>query len=791
MIKHFLRLTIRNLIKNKTYVIINILGMGLSLACCIVAYVNHDFAASFDRNHKNIDKIYKIHINKKVQDNMVPYGITPQALAPSLENESTSIQKMTRYNGGDLIMQKGDNVLNKYFAFTDDAYLDMFTYPLKYGNKESILEIGNVILSDKTAKLYFDVENPVGELIKLRNGDEEERSFVVSGVFEPIPENTSMQFDGMMNYKNYLTFYDVENVDWSKFIAGTFIYVDDASKLTELQRTMEKYVPIQNKARADWLIHDFEFIPLTELGVISRDVRATWMWNAPHPAAVIAPTIMALLMLLIACFNFTNTSIAISSKRLKEIGIRKVMGSNKKQLVIQFMSENIVLCLLSLILAVSIATWMVPAYGAMWEGMTLKFDLVEDINLILFLLLLLVFTAILAGAYPSFYISSFEPVGILKGNFQIGKSKKFTYSLLTAQFSFTIMALFASVVFAQNAIYQDTMEMGFDRESIVYTQVSESQEAIRLRNALQNNSMIKSVGVSNHHVGRWTYSRTLSQQEIEIESDMMAFGEGYINTMNMQIVKGRQFDVANKKIDEKYSILVNEKFVQDFGWADPIGQKVTMNDTVKLTVVGVLKDFYYNGFWEEISPMAIRSSSGNHLNFVVAKANVSDMKVVQELMKSEMLKIAPNKPYEGNYQEELLRESQTVNKNVVIMFSFLGMLALVLSAIGLFTLVSLSVQKRTKEIGIRKVLGASIFTIINLLNRNFLFMLIAASVLGTAAAYFAIDGLIASIFSYYKEIDVPTMLVPIVVIFIISLIVSASRIFQSAKRNPVESLRYE
>lgn len=791
MIKHFLKLTLRNLLKNKIFVLINIVGMGLSLACCIVAYVNYDFAISFDHNHEHRDQVYKIHAYKEVQKEMVPYGITPQALAPSFLNKNASVSKISRYTGGDLIIQKGDNVLNKYFGFVDNDYLDMFTYPLKYGNKESILEIGNVILSSETAKLYFDEENPVGQMIKLRNSDQPERSFVVSGVFEPIPENTSMQFDGLMNFENYLTFYEVENVDWGRFVAGTFIYVDDKSQLTQITEQLDSYIPIQNEARKDWVINGFELVSLNVLGAVSRDVNATWMWNAPHPAAVIAPPIMAVLMLLIACFNFTNTSIAISAKRLKEIGIRKVMGSDRRQLVVQFMSENILLCVISLIVGMAVATWMVPAYSAMWEGMTLEFNLLKDYGLILFLFLLLIFTAAIAGAYPSIYISSFEPVGILKGSFQIGSSKKFTYTLLTAQYAFTVMALFASVAFASNAMYQQSMDMGFERESIVYTQVSESQEAKQLRNALMNDPKIESIGISNHHVGRWTYSRTIKQQEFELEADMMVFGENYINTMNLEVVNGRQFDKSNEEYDKDNSLMVNETFVQKFGWENPIGQRVSMNDTVKLTVVGVLRDFYYNGFWDEIEPMGIRPASGDHLNFVVAKTKLDNLKEVKDLMESEMLKIAPNKPFEGNYQDQLLKESDEVNKNIVIMFSFLGSLALILSTIGLFTLVSLNVQKRTKEIGIRKVLGAKISTIVNIVNRNFLIMLAAASVLGTVGAYFAIDGLIASIFTYYKDLDALTILLPILVIFLVSVIVSTSRILKSARKNPVESLRYE
>lgn len=791
MIRNFLKLTFRNLVKNRTYVIINIIGMGLSLACCIVAYLNYDFAVSFDRNHESIDKIYKIHSNKEVQGDKIPHGITPMALAPSLENESSAIKMVSRYNGGGLIMQKGDNVLMKNFAFVDENYLQMFTYPLKYGTAESLNEKGNVLLSEKTAALYFDEENPVGKMIKLRNDDQKEKSFRVSGILEDTPENTSMQFDGLLSFENYLTFYNTENVSWSRFVAGTFIYVENDANLPAIAELIQKYVPIQNTARQDWLISDFELIPLTELGKVARDVRANWMWSAPHPASVIAPPVMALLLLLIACFNFTNTSIAISSKRLKEIGIRKVMGSNRSQLIAQFMGENLVLCIVSLIIGVAIATWLVPAYGAMWEGMTLEFNLIKDSQLVLFLLGLLVFTALIAGAYPSIYISSYQPVNILKGNMQVGSSKKFSYSLLTLQYAFTVVALFASIAFSRNAVYQRSMDLGFERQTILYTQITEPNEAKLLKSALTNNPKVISVGVSGQHIGMWTYSRTLSQQEFELEADMMSFGENYFETMDVKLLKGRLFDKQNEEYDKENSIIVNEKLVSEFGWPEPIGQRLSVNDSTKLTVVGVVKNFYYNGFWSEIAPMGIRTANDDNLRFVVAKTSLSDVKEIKDFMESEMLVIAPGKPFYGDYQDQLLKESKSVNDNIVIIFSFLGILAIILSAIGLFTLVSLDVHKRIKEIGIRKVLGASIPTLIHLINKHFLIMLAIASVLGTLAAYFTIDGLISSIFTYYKEIDAITVALPIVVIFAISIFISSSRIFGSAKQNPVESLRYE
>ncbi len=791
MIQHFIKLTFRNLSRNKVYVLINILGMGLALATCITAYLNYDFGVSFDRNHKNIDKLYKIHVNKMVQGDLFPYGITPQALGPSLEGSSSAIQKVSRYNNSDLMFKKGDEVIKKHFGFVDDDYLEMFTYPLKYGDPNSIKEPGNVLLSSELATLLYEDRNPVGELIKFTSEDNIVKSLKVTGVLEPIPENTSMQANGFINFDEYLSFQKTENINWEWFVAGTFIYVENPADLSLVKEQLQPFVSIQNASRDDWQVHNYELIPMTNLGNVARDIWSNWLWSAPHPAAVMAPPLMALLLLLIACFNFTNTSIAISSRRLQEIGLRKVMGSNRKQLVVQFMTENLVLCFLGMLLGMVIATWLVPAYSSMWEGMTLVFDPMKDYGLIMFLLILLVVTAVLAGAYPSLYISSYEPVSILNGSFKISGSKKFTYTLLTAQYALTAISLFASLAFMRNAIYQKEMDKGYNVETIAFTQVSDPEDVVLLRNALAKDSRITSIGVGNHHIRQWTYSRTLKAQDQEVESQMFAFGEGYIETMGLEIIKGRAFDQENEEYDKKNAIIVNETLASQFGWDEPLGQWVSVNDTTRYKVIGVVKDFYHNGLWDKISPLGIVRSSGDYLRFVVARTNLADVGDVLDLMKSEMMTIAPDKPFRGDYQEELMKESLDVNYNIVIIFTFLGIISIVLSSIGLYTLVSLSLQKRIKEIGIRKVLGASILSISNLMNRNFVIMLVIASMLGTAAGVFVIEGLISSIFVYYKAFDALTVGVPIVMIITLSLIVSYGRIYQSATRNPAESLRYE
>ncbi|MGB3464414.1 MAG: FtsX-like permease family protein [Cyclobacteriaceae bacterium] len=791
MLKNFLKLTIRNLIKNKTYVAINIIGLGLSLACCIVAFLNYDFAMSFDKNHENLDVLYKVHSNKLIEGNKYTYGITPLALGASLEGESTAVSKQSRYAGTDLTILNGDRALQKFFGCVESDYLDMFSYPLKYGEKTSINRKGNIIISAELSEILYGKDtNPVGQLLKADN-EGQQLSFIVGGVLEKIPENTSMQFEGLINLEHYFDLAKTNNNNWRGLIAGTFVMIDDAGRTEEVENILQTYVPVQNQARNDWKIAEFYLEPMKNVAFVGRDIRSHWMYSAPHPMMILVPPIMAILMLLIACFNFTNTSIAISSKRLKEIGVRKVMGSNRQQLILQFMGENLMLCFFALIVGVAISLWLVPAFSAMWPGIDLQFDAAKNVGLILFIVGLLIFTALVAGIYPSLYISKFDSVSILKGTMSVGKTSWLSYSLLTFQYLFTIVALIASVAFIKNAIFQRNTDLGFNTETVLYVNLDSPEEGKALRNSIVQQAAVSSAILSRQHVSSWSYSRTVKDQDKEMLVDVMDLGLGYMESMGMKVIDGRGFDKQNEETDRKNNVIVNETMARSFGWQNPVGQRLTIGDSVRVTVVGVAKDYYNNGFWGEIDPIMIRLSEERQANFLIVSTTADQAKTVMGLLETAWIKVAPNKLFRGEYQDVVLKESLMVNNNIVVIFSFLGILAVILSAIGLFTLVSLNVLRRVKEIGVRKVLGAETTQILALINKVFVIVLIIATIFGATAAVYSINILMSEIFSYYKEVDLFTVLLPVGIVTTISLGISSFRILKTAQKNPVESLRYE
>ncbi|MEO9869805.1 ABC transporter permease [Ekhidna sp.] len=791
MLRNFFKITLRNFLKNKSYVFINILGLGLSLACCIVGYLNWKFAAEYDQNHANHEKIYKIHINKDVQGRNVPYGITPLALGEVIKDQITGISHYSRYTSSGLILKKDLNVFNRDIAFADEGFFEMFSFPFKYGNKEAFLDQSKVILSTNTSNSYFgEGVDPTGEIVTIIDEDGNQYPMTVGGVLNPFASNSSVTFNAITRFDNYLKIRELENTNWSRFVGATFVMSEGGYPQNLAEDLNNSYVNIQNEAREDFLVSNYYLVQLTNLGKIAESIRSNWLNQPPPPPAVITPLIMAFLMLLIACFNFTNTSIAISSKRLKEIGIRKVMGSNRKQLIFQFMGENLLLSFMAMVVALGIAYFLVPAYSAMWDFINLDLNLSTDREIYLFLGGLLITTSVIAGGYPSLYISAYQPVNILRGSLTLGGTNWFSKILLGMQYLLTIIALISALAFSNNADYQNNYDIGFEKNNIFAVRVENQSEFDRFYNLTNQMPEVEQAVGTTHHISWWTYGRTLKSEENEVEAEMMNFSLDYQDIMNLQMVDGRYFDSEISDSDRESSIIVNEAMVKEFGWEKPLGKIVNIDDSTRLTVIGVMEDFYMWGFFNPVQPSAFRLADNDNMNFVVLKSSMGQTEF-RDLMEEKWYEVAPNTPFNAEFIDEELAGTEMVNKNIMKMFQFLGLLALVLSSIGLYTLVSLNIIKRVKEIGVRKVLGASIGQILVLMNKQFFWLLFIFAIIGSALSYLAIDALMASIFSVYQAISLFTVVAPFILLMVIAVVIASGRILRTATRNPVDSLRYE
>lgn len=794
MLRNFLVITFRNFLKNKTFVIVNVLGLGIALACCIIAWYNYKFNADFDNFHTQKENIYKISITREVNDRQQAYGITPLSLAPAIGNSISGIDHIVRITYNMISVRFEENIFSKRMVYADSTFFDVFDLSLIEGDENSIREGRNVIISREFAGICFGNKSPLGELLKVYSEKGTERSFIVTGIYEDIPENSSMQMDLVCQMDNFMEMNEVEEHDWKTWIAATFLLIPDATKVKTIEEQLSRFVSIQNDMRKDWLISSYYIEAFKDIPNTGRDIWSNWLFEGLHPAALITPSVMAVLLLLLACLNFTNTALAISSRRLKEIGLRKVFGGVKGQTMLQFLGENIILCFIALLVSLLFAYWLIDAYSDMWEYMTLKMSLTDGVGIWVFLVIMLLVTGIAAGAYPAFYVSRFNPITVLRGNVKFSGGGLFSKILLVLQFILAISGIVSAVIFTQNAYFQNNLYLGYEKDEVIAVPIGDNPTLELYKNSVSQNSQIISIGQSEEHIGWGSYSRTVKWGE-EKEHEVRAFdiGKGYFETMGLELIAGRYFDQEFKESERGVAIIVNEKFLEDFEWDAEfaVGQRVKESDTIDLKIVGVMKNFYPYGFWAKIGPTMMKLGKKEQMRMLVIKADEDNLKQVNETMQNKWEEVIPNSVYPGFFQTETLAEAKDINNQIRKIFLFLAIVAVILSLVGLYTLVSLKIIKKTKEIGIRKVLGAPLTNLIKLINRDFAIILLVASIFGSALGYYLADMLMDSIWSVYMEPTVLSYIIPVVFLFIVAAVTLSGKVYKAATRNPVDSIKYE
>jgi ABC-type antimicrobial peptide transport system permease subunit len=585
--------------------------------------------------------------------------------------------------------------------------------------------------------------------------------------------------------------WDVKDSDWKLWATAFFIMVPDTKLIPSVSQSLKTYLSVQNKAREDFKINRFNLIPFKDVGSSTRKIWSSGLFPSLHPAALISPSIMAIFILLIACFNFANTSIAAFSKRLKEIGLRKTFGGQRHQLVSQFMLETLIVCLIALLLGIAIAEFLVPAYSSLWSYMSIKMTFTGYAFFWVFLLLLLLLTGFVAGVYPAFYVSSFSPINVLKDSSLFRGSGKLSSILLTLQFTISVTALVMGIVFAKNSEFQKTVDLGYDRDELIVLRIA-PELFTSFKNEIAANPKIISASGSENHIGFGNYRRPVKDNEKQLEVDVLDIGPTYAQTMGLRLSEGRFFDENRVAADRaNSSIVVNRKFVNDFGWKEALGKTITLYDTTKLTIIGIVEDFYLYGVWQAVEPVMLRLAQTDQYGVLAVRARPQDMAGVLDFISAKWKGLSTNLIFDGRFQNDLMQEGQNINDSIMKVNIFLAVIATILSLIGMYNLVSLDIIRRTKEIGIRKIQGAPVPLLMYLVSRKFLIVLIIASVLGCAGGYKMSVMLMDSIWDYFVAISFTILLSAFLAMFIATVLTIVFKVLKAAMKNPVISLRYE
>jgi len=794
MLFNYLRLTLRTFFKNKVAFIINLLGMSIALGCCITAYVNYEYNVAFDKQQLNAQNIYRIGFWQATEKKQVPYGVCPMPVGNLILENLREGEQVIQYISKQGQFRIGDEMFEKELVYVDQGFTSIFSIELLSGTF-SLEDKSKVLISDKLAITYFGSIDVLGKpLTQIVSG--QPREYEIGGVFKDFATNSSFRFALLTAYENYFTDpaqrSTVEN-NWSRW-STTFLYLKDQNSITALTKQLQQYLKAQNEARPDLQAESFYIEPFVGMAAraVSQRNQGHWFNSSMPPAAVIAPFVMAGFLLLVACFNFMNNAIAVAGNRLKEIGIRKVIGGKRKELILQFLSETMFFCMLALGLALVLAEFLTDGWNSMWAGIEISIQYRDNITFLIVLFVLMTFTALLAGGYPAFYISSFKPIQILRGTTRFGGTNWLTKSLLVFQFSISLAAVIFALAFYYNSKFQKEYDLGYSWRSVIQVPLENSAQYDQLKNELASNPQIHSVGGSQHHIYTSSYKASAKNEKLkEKEIDMLNIGDDYFETVNVRVISGRKFQ-KDQASDVNESIIVNEEFIRMFELgSNPIGQRMLINDSIPVYVVGIVKDVYLRALFQPLTPLAFRYAPEEDYKYLVASTDPEQLATTNAQMKESWKKLFPNTLYPGRLMEHDMVMALEHFDSVVILYTFLGLVAIIMSVSGLYSLVSLNLQKRTKELGIRKILGAPLPHMIVQASKLFLIIMVISSVIGSLLGSVMVNGLMGSIWEYYVAINFQVLMFAMGILFVIALATIGYKIRKVAVTNPVDSLRYE
>jgi putative ABC transport system permease protein len=793
MFPNYLKIAFRVLWRNKIYVALNIAGLGFAIACCILAYLNYNYRANFDQNQTHTEHIYRLNSVRLVDGNKQPWGVIPLALAQAMQKEPAGMERTARLSSAPVVVKIQENTFDEHIYYTDKSLFDFFRFPLKYGNLSGFDKSNQIIISEAFADKYFPKQMPLGQSLTIVGPEASPRVYTVAAVTQKIPANSSIQFDIITSFENRFVNGQLAADDWSNpNLITTFVELKDVQAARFITANLNSYVALHNRNHTDWPVESFFLQPFSALAASSDIDMPGYVYGSqltanPRGVLVIVPAIMSLFLLIITCFNFTNISIAFASGRLKEIGIRKVMGGFRSQLIRQFLTENIVLCLLASALALLFVHLLLPTVIQL-TNVDLSPDYHRNYGFWLFLIFIPAVSAIFSGLYPALYVSSFQPVLILKGKTSLASFNRFTRFLLISQFSLSCFALVVGIVMSQNASFQEKADFGYALNEVAVVEINNPQEYRVFSQAVQQHPEIKNVAGCAQQIGDGTYTQTVKTGDDQIQVQVARVGgEAYLNSMGIRLVQGRHF--YDSDADE--SILVNQTFLQRLRLTQPLGQRVTL-DSINYTIVGVVNDYKEYGLHGLIPPCVLRLAKPDEYKFMVVRTDKDQLSQVTKYLQEAWHKVVPNVPYRGYLQSDLIEKEIRMTQSFRSIAFFLAIVTLLLSASGLFAQISLNIDKRSKEIGIRKVLGASVLQIIGLVNREFIRILLIAFVVGSALGYLFTNKLIFQfIYKYHPDAGPAPYIGTFLIVLLCCSVIIGTKVFQAAKANPTERLRAE
>jgi putative ABC transport system permease protein len=809
MIRNYLKIAFRNLWKNKTFSIINIVGLAVGLSCFLLITIYVIDELSFDKYNKKADRIYRVNSDILFGGNVLHLPMSSDMMGAALKKDYPQIEEYARIftNSGNKLIKKGNEYINEWgVANVDSTFFNVFTIPALSGDTRTALnEPNTVVISESAAKKYFNTTNVFGKTIETN--DNKNNLYKITAVVKDIPENSHFHFDFFFSMKNV-------EYQWGQYLSHnfrTYLLLKKGTDYKAFEKNfsqyIDKYVLPQAKQYMNISSLDefeksgnklqYSLIPVTKIHLYSKQsFELTASGNIQY---VYIFSAVALFILLIACINFMNLTTARSANRAKEVGIRKVLGTERKNLVVQFLTESTLMVILSMLIAIIITYFTLPLFnGVAAKSMTLNILFSPFILPILIVLPFIV--GLLAGSYPAFFLSAFRPIEVLKSKFKLAGNVSLRSTLVVFQFVTSIILIIGTIVVYRQLHYIQTKNLGFNKDQVLI--INDAYALDKNTDAFKNDllqlpgviagTMSGYLPVSSSARNDNTFSKeAVMDVKNSFGMQMWSIDYGYLQTMGMQLTKGRNF--SKEYGTDSSAMIINETTAKILGYDDPIGKKIYENRgatglPVTYTIIGVVKNFNFETLRQPVGPLALVLGSSTWLaSFKVKPDNISSL---LKNVESKWKTMAKGMPFSYRFLNdsfnEMYKDEQRVGK-IALTFSILAVL---IACLGLFGLATFIAEQRTKEIGIRKVLGASIQGIVRLLTKDFLKLVAVAAVIAFPVAWFVMNNWLQD-FAYRINMSWWVFLAAGAMAAMIALFTISFQAIKAAIANPVKSLRTE
>ena len=787
LFKNYLKLGFRNLRNHAVTSTINILGLSVAIAMAITVYIFLDYQYYMNHFHEKGDRIHQIinYVQNEGEDAL--WSDTPLDLGPRLAEDHPAVEQFVRVEYVGASVRYKENVFEETMVFVDPAYMEVFDFEVLAGSSRALENKKQVIVSYDMAVKYFGEEDPMDKELIMNFGNSGTETFIVGAVLEDYPYNSGMNFDFLLPMANFVDRSPPGRNGWRYFTDATFVLVKEGHAIEELQSVYSDYVELQNATDPEWFVGSFTSMPFYDLSTEGWIITSSIV-TATQPVGRIALVVLSLFLLGMACFNFMNIAITGASRRLREIALRKVMGGIRKQIIQQFMVENLVLCVIALCLGTLFSYYLlVPGFDALVPEFDFDFRSFFPANLIVFHLILLLLTAFFSGAYPAFYISRFQPVTIFKGSQKLGNRSTFSKIILGFQFFLAFQTIVAGFIFTDISHDMTQRDWGYDQKNSLSIWVHDAMNYERMRNAVLDQPQLESYAGATGQVGRYPARESFAYLDKQFPLRRAGVTVGYLEMLGFRLIEGRFF--ADQAQDKQSSVVVNEEFVKQMGWDDPMNKTFPLDSVIR-TVIGVVKDFHYEHFYERIEPFVFTGVEDEDITYLVVRSE-QGLSSLDEILRATWFDIEPNEPYDREYQEDVFDVYfQSSRSNMVLMLVITGM-ALFLSCLGLYGLIAFSIQSKLKEFGVRKVLGAAPAAIAKIAGKQYLWVLTIAFALGAPLGAWLIFLLVDQLYPVHKPITAAPFILAMAVIILTMFVTVLGQVRRAVKVNPSSILRTE